>query len=205
MAKKSKSSNRWLQEHFSDHYVKLAKERGYRSRAVFKLLELQEKDGFIKPGMTVVDLGAAPGGWSEAALELVGPKGDVIALDSLEMEPIAGVHIIQGDFTKDEVYQQLLDHLQGKAVDVVLSDMAPNTTGLRAVDIPRAMHLAELALDFAKHTLKPKGAFVTKLFHGEGFEAYVKDVRQQFKQVKIRKPSASRARSHEVYLVGLGS
>jgi 23S rRNA (uridine2552-2'-O)-methyltransferase len=204
MSKRSKSSNRWLQEHFSDPFVKKAQEQGYRSRAVFKLLGIQEKDQIIKPGMTVVDLGAAPGGWSEVAVKMVGPKGRVVALDILPMDPIPGVHIIEGDFSEEQVYQGLLAYLEGDKVDVVLSDMAPNMSGMRSVDIPRAMYLAELALDFAQQVLKKRGTFVAKLFQGEGFDEYIKHARTLFTQVYTRKPEASRARSNELFLIGKG-
>lgn len=203
MSKRSKSSSRWLQEHFADHYVKLAQQKGYRSRAVFKLQEIQEKDHIIKPGMAVVDLGAAPGGWSEYAVQLVGSKGHVIALDILPMDPIPDVSFIEGDFTEDAVYQALVDHLQSKPVNVVMSDMAPNMSGVSDVDIPKAMYLAELALDFAVKSLTPGGTFVTKIFHGEGFEEYLKQTRQHFDKVIVRKPKASRPRSREVYLLGV--
>jgi len=204
MSKRSKSSHRWLQEHFSDPYVKKAQKEGYRSRAVFKLEALQEKDQFFRPGQWVLDLGAAPGGWSQKALEWVGPKGRVIALDLLPMEPLPGVEFIQGDFSEEAMEHTLLTYLEGQKLDVVLCDMAPNMTGLRSVDIPRAMYLSELALDFAARVLKPKGTFVAKLFQGEGFDAYMREARSLFDQVFIRKPEASRARSNEVYLVGKG-
>ncbi len=203
-SRRSKSSGRWLQEHFADPYVHKAQKLGYRARAAFKLLEIQEKDKIITPGMVVVDLGAAPGSWSQIAAKLVGDKGRVVALDILDIESLAGVEIIQGDFTTDEVYQQLLDTLAGQAVDVILSDMAPNMSGMNSVDQPRAMYLAELSLDFAKQTLKPGGTFLTKVFQGEGFDSYFKLMKSQFNNMYTRKPEASRSRSREVYLLGRG-
>lgn len=201
---RSKSSSRWLKEHFADPYVKKAQQEGYRSRAVYKLLEIQEKDKLFKPGMTVVDLGAAPGGWSQLASQLMGTKGKIIALDILPMDPLPGVDFIEGDFSDDTVLQQLLDRLQGLPIDLVISDIAPNLSGMAAIDNPRAMYLAELVLDFAKQVLKPGGTFLTKAFQGEGFEQYLKELRKNFKQVVIRKPKASRARSSEVYLLAKG-
>jgi 23S rRNA (uridine2552-2'-O)-methyltransferase len=201
---KSKSSNRWLEEHFNDHYVKQSQIDGYRSRASYKLLELNEKDKLIRPGMFVVDLGSAPGGWSQVAARLVGDKGRVLASDILSMDGIAGVDFIQGDFTEESVFNQLMESLGGAGADVVISDMAPNMSGMEAVDQPQAMYLVELALDMAQQVLKPKGAFVAKVFHGEGFDAFLKDVRNLFEKVVVRKPAASRARSREVYLVAKG-
>ncbi len=202
--KHSGSSSRWLQEHFSDHYVQKAQRIGLRSRAVCKIEEIQAKDKLIKKGMTVVDLGAAPGGWSQYVVDIVGDEGCVIASDILEMDPIAGVDILQGDFREESVLNALLDRIDGKNVDVVVSDMAPNMSGNDAVDQPCAMYLVELALDMCHQVLKPNGCFVVKVFQGEGFEAYLKDVRAAFKTVKTRKPDSSRARSREVYLVGTG-
>lgn len=201
---KSKSSNRWLEEHFNDHYVKQSQIDGYRSRASYKLLELNEKDKLIRPGMLVVDLGSAPGGWSQVAAQLVGDRGRVLASDILPMDGIAGVDFIQGDFTEESVFGQFMEHLNGAGADVVISDMAPNMSGMDAVDQPQAMYLVELALDMAQQVLKPKGAFVAKIFHGEGFDAFVRDVRNLFEKVVIRKPAASRPRSREVYLVAKG-
>lgn len=198
---RSSSSNRWLAEHFSDEYVKLAQERGYRSRAVFKLEEIQARDRILKPGITVVDLGAAPGGWSQYAAERVGKSGAIIALDLLPVEPLPGVTFIQGDFQEQSVLDELLAALSGRAVDVVLSDMAPNMSGTRAVDQPRAMYLAELALDTAAKILKPGGTFVVKLFMGAGFDDFQREARRHFAQLVTRKPKASRDRSREVYLV----
>jgi len=198
---RSKSSKRWLAEHFDDHYVKLAQQQGWRSRAAFKLLELHEKYQLIKPGMTVVDLGAAPGGWCQLAVSLVGPQGRVIGLDILPIEPLTGVHLIEGDFTEDEALRELEAALQGRTVDLVLSDMAPNMSGTTATDQARAMYLAELALDFAREHLQPGGNFVVKLFHGEGFDDFVREARAVFQTVQARKPKASRPRSREVYLL----
>ena len=201
---RSGSSQRWLSEHFSDEYVKLAQARGYRSRAVFKLEEIDSRDRLIRPGLSVVDLGAAPGGWSQYVAEKIGKHGKIIALDILPVEAIPGVEIIQGDFQGEQVFKQLLDALAGKPVDLVLSDMAPNMSGTREVDQPRAMYLAELALDMARQVLKPGGSLVVKLFMGTDFDAYQKAVRSCFSSVANRKPKASRDRSREVYLVGKG-
>lgn len=201
---RSRSSARWLQEHFDDAYVKKAQQDGYRSRASYKLLELQEKDRFIKPGMTVIDLGAAPGGWTQVAAQQVGSKGRVIASDILTMDPVAGVVFIEGDFTEQAIYDRILDALGADKADVVISDMAPNMSGMTAVDQPRAMELAELAVDLARSVLKPGGTFVSKLFQGEGFDALVAQLRKEYKTVRVRKPPASRARSREVYLVATG-
>jgi len=202
--KRSKSSQNWLKRHFDDPYVKEAQKAGYRSRAVFKLLELQERSRFLRPGQVVVDLGAAPGGWSQIAVPLVGRKGAVIALDILPMDQLEGVDFIQGDFTEAAVHDELLAHLEGRGVDLVMSDMAPNISGLKAVDQPRAMYLAELALDFALSVLKPGGAFLVKVFQGEGFDDYLRQVRATFDKVVIRKPKASRPKSREVYLLAQG-
>ena len=193
-----------MREHFDDHYVKLSQKLGYRSRASFKLLEVQEKDRLIRPGMTVIDLGAAPGGWTQVAVELVGDHGRVIASDILPMDPGAGVDFVQGDFTEEAVLNQILDLMGGAQADLVISDMAPNMSGMTDVDQPRAMYLVELALDLARETLKPGGAFVAKVFQGEGFEEYIKDMRSSFDRVVTRKPKASRPRSKEVYQVGTG-
>ncbi len=201
---RSGSSQRWLSEHFSDEYVKMAQKRGYRSRAVFKLEEIDTRDRLLKPGMSVVDLGAAPGGWSQFVAEKIGKRGKIIALDILPVEAIPGVEIIEGDFMDEQVLAQLLETLGGEPVDLVLSDMAPNMSGTRVVDQSRAMVLAELALDMARRVLAPGGAFVTKLFMGAGFDEYQKEVRQSFASVANRKPKASRDRSREVYLVGKG-
>lgn len=199
--KRSKSSRKWLDRHFNDTYVKQAQKAGYRSRAAFKLLEIQEKDRLIKPGMKVVDLGAAPGGWSQIARDLVGEKGQVFALDILSMDPIAGVEFIQGDFRETEPLESLRNLLDGAAIDLVISDMAPNVTGMASVDQPRSIYLCELVLDFARETLKPGGGFVVKVFQGEGFDDFLREVCSSFGRVVSRKPDSSRAKSREVYLV----
>lgn len=201
---RSKSSNRWLDEHFNDSYVKSSRADGYRSRASYKLLELNKKDHFLKPGFTVVDLGAAPGGWSQVAAECAGSEGCVVASDILPMDPIAGVEFVLGDFTEEPVFEALLATLAGRQADLVISDMAPNMSGIADIDQPQAMYLVELALDMARHILKPHAGFVAKVFHGEGFDAFLQDCRQSFEKVAIRKPDASRARSREVYIVALG-
>lgn len=204
MAKKKSSSKAWLKEHHDDLYVQQAKRDGYRSRACYKLLELQEKDHLIRPGMTVVDLGSAPGGWSQVAADLVGHKGRVVASDILHMDNLADVEFIQGDFTEDEVFERILQAIDGEPVDLVVSDMAPNMSGVAAVDQPGSMYLVELALDMARRVLAPGGAFVTKVFQGEGFDELFRDTRQSFDKVLTRKPKASRPRSREVYLVASG-
>ena len=201
---RSKSSQRWLQEHNSDHYVKRAQQDGYRSRASYKLLELHKKDRLFKPGMTVVDLGAAPGGWSQVAVALVGDKGRVVASDILPMDSIAGVDFVEGDFTEESVLDEILELLEGQQADLVISDMAPNMSGMKAVDQPKAMYLIELALELACQILKPEGVFVAKVFHGEGFDDFLRDTKRRFQQVVTRKPDASRSRSREVYLVARG-
>lgn len=198
---RSKSSKRWLGEHFDDEYVKRAQAEGYRSRAVYKLQEINDKDQLIRRGMTVVDLGAAPGGWSQVAANLVGDKGKVFALDILPMDPIPDVDIITGDFTEQSVYDELIGHLEGRSVDLVLSDMAPNISGMKSVDQPRAMYLVELALDLARQTLCEGGDLLVKVFQGEGFDSYLNEMKQSFGKVIIRKPKASRPRSREVYLL----
>ena len=202
--KRTPSSTRWLKEHFDDKYVQKAQKLGLRSRAVFKIDEIQLKDKLIKPGMTVVDLGAAPGGWSQFAVEQVGDKGRVIACDILPMDPIAGVDFLQGDFREEAVLAALLERVGDAKVDVVMSDMAPNMSGTLAVDQPRSMYLVELALDMCKEVLAPDGSFVVKVFQGVGSEEYLKSVRELFKVVKVRKPDSSRARSREVYIVATG-
>lgn len=196
---RSKSSTRWLREHFTDEYVRRAQAEGYRSRAVYKLLEIQEKDRLLRPGAIVVDLGAAPGGWSQLAARLVGPRGAVIALDVLPVEPLVGVEFIQGDFRETAVLEGLLNVLNGRPVDLVISDMAPNITGIKAVDQPRGMCLAELALDFARQCLRPGGDFLVKAFQGEGIDPFLGELRAAFAAVLPRKPKASRARSAERY------
>ena len=201
---RSKSSHRWLQEHFQDEYVKLAQAQGFRSRAVFKLKEIQEKDCIIKPGMNIVDLGAAPGGWSQYAQKLINNNGKIIALDILPMESISGVEFIQGDFRENEVLEKLFSVLQGTTVDVVLSDMAPNISGNKAIDQPHSIYLAELALDTVKSILVKGGSFLVKVFQGEGSEAFLRETRQSFDKVLIRKPKSSRPRSNEVYFLAKG-
>ena len=201
---RSKSSNDWMKEHFDDHYVKLAQKAGYRSRSTFKLEEIDKKDKLMRPGMTVVDLGSAPGGWSDYALRKVGDKGTVVALDILPMTPLTGVHFIEGDFREDSALDELNDVLNGQQIDLVLSDMAPNITGVSSIDQPSSMYLVELALDFALTNLSKQGSFVVKVFQGEGFEQYMKAMRDGFQKVVTRKPDASRPRSREVYLLGKG-
>ena len=206
---RSKSSKRWLKEHFDDEYVLRAQKDGYRSRAIYKLIEIQQKDKILKPGMTVIDLGAAPGGWSEYAVKKLGKDGRMIALDILPMDPIPGVEIIQGDFREDEVLEQLLAILnrgdgESAGADLVISDMAPNISGMEVVDIPRSYYLNELALDLARTVLKPGGGLLVKLFQGEGFDAYQKELKQSFSRVVMRKPKASRARSREIYALATG-
>lgn len=204
MATRSKSSHRWLQEHFADPFVKKAQAEGMRSRAAYKLEELVARDRLLKPGMTVVDLGAAPGGWSQWVRQALGASGRVVALDILDMPPLAGVEFLQGDFREDEVLARLESMLDGAPVDLVLSDMAPNKSGVNAVDQPRAMYLAELAMEFADRHLRPGGAFLIKLFHGAGFDDYVRELRRRYAKVAIRKPAASRQRSPEVYALAQG-
>lgn len=200
----SKSSKRWLQEHFSDPYVQKAQKEGYRSRAAYKLLEIQAKDPLILQGMVVIDLGAAPGSWSQLIARWVGHRGRVLALDILPMDPLPDVEFLQGDFQDEQVLLALLQKLGDAQVDWVVSDMAPNMSGMDAVDQPRSMYLAELALDFAQQVLKPEGAFLVKVFQGTDSENFIRNVRQHFKQVQIRKPKASRSRSREIYLVARG-
>src|SRR5690606_34427762 len=204
MATRSKSSQRWLKEHHSDPFVKKARAEGMRSRAVYKLEELVARDRLLKPGMVVVDLGAAPGGWSQWVRQELGDSGRVVALDILEMPPLAGVEFLHGDFREDAVLSRLEASLGGKPVDLVLSDMAPNKSGVDAVDMPRAMYLSELAMDFADRHLKVDGAFLIKLFQGVGFDEYVKELRRRYAKVSIRKPAASRKRSPEVYALAQG-
>ena len=200
MAKKG-SSRRWMHEHLSDEFVKKAQKEGYRSRAVYKLLEIIEKNKTIQNGDKVLDLGAAPGGWSQVAAKFVGNKGKVIASDILPIEEITGVTFLQGDFTQQSVYDDLLELTDGARVNVVLSDMAPNMSGQLSVDQPKSMHLADLAIDMAIKTLDTNGSFIVKVFQGEGFDAYVQNVRSSFKKVSVIKPKASRLRSKEVYLL----
>lgn len=198
--KRSKTSKQWMREHVNDPFVQRAQKEGYRSRAAYKLLEIDERDRLLKPGAVVVDLGATPGGWSQ----LAAAKGcKVIALDLLPLQPLPGVEFIQGDFREDEVVAQLERRLDGKQIDLVISDMAPNISGIGMSDQARAMHLAELALDFAAQRLKPGGAFLVKVFQGAGFEEYFRLMRSRFARVVTRKPKASRDRSSELYLLGL--
>ena len=201
---RSKSSKRWLQEHFDDIYVKKAHAEGYRSRAIFKLKEVDEREHLLKPGMTIVDLGAAPGGWTQYVSEKLAGHGTIVALDILPMDALPGVDFIQGDFREDDILQQLMNVIPIRAVDLLLSDMAPNMSGTSAVDIPRAMYLAELAFDFGEKMLKPGGTMFIKIFHGTGFDGLIKLARQKFEKVVIRKPSASRSRSRETYLLAKG-
>lgn len=204
MAKKKGSSKRWLKEHFDDSYVLRAKQEGYRSRACYKLMELDDKDQLLRPGMTVVDLGSAPGGWSQVAAERVGQRGRVVASDILPMDSLAGVDFVRGDFTEQQVFDSIMEIISGQPVDLVISDMAPNMSGVAAVDQPQSMYLVELALDMARQVLSPGGGFVAKVFQGEGFDQFLKDLRTSFSSVNTRKPAASRSRSREVYLVCKG-
>ncbi len=201
---RSKSSGRWLKEHFDDHYVKQSQKEGWRSRASYKLLEIQEKDHIFRPGSKVVDLGAAPGGWSQVAVQLVGEQGRVVASDILPMDAIAGVDFVQGDFTEETVLEQILATIGADQVDLVISDMAPNMSGALSVDQPNAMYLVELALDLSRQVLRRGGVFLTKVFQGEGFDEYLRDMKTSFDKVQTRKPQASRARSREVYLLASG-
>lgn len=202
MGKKSKSSGRWLAEHERDEYVRRASAEGWRSRAVFKLQEIDQKDRLLKPGMVVVDLGAAPGGWSQYAARKVGRRGRVVAMDLLDMPPLEDVIFVQGDFTESGALEKLNEVLDGQPVDLVISDMAPNISGIRAVDQPRSMYLAELALDFASQVLTADGSFLVKVFQGAGSEEFLRQIRAAFEQVRTRKPGASRSRSREVYVLG---
>lgn len=202
--KRTRTSKAWMMEHVNDAWVQRAKAEGYRSRAAYKLLEIDERDHLLKSGAVVVDLGAAPGSWSQAVAKRVGGKGRVLALDLLEMEPVAGVEFIQGDFLEDEVLAELERRLDGAVVDVVLSDMAPNMSGIELVDQARSIHLAELALDFCESHLKPGGAFLVKVFQGQGFMEFRQAAQARFKSLHSRKPKASRDRSPEVYLLGTG-
>ncbi len=204
MSKRSKSSANWLSEHHSDEYVARSKKEGYRSRAVYKLIELDEKDRLFKKGMKVVELGAAPGGWTQYVVERLGDKGKLIASDILVMDSFAYVEFVEGDFREQEVLDQILSHLGNAKADVLLSDMAPNFSGVKAVDLPAAMYLVELAVDMTSQVLKTNGTFVCKVFQGQGFDEVLKNLRNTFAKVKIRKPKASRPRSKEVYLVATG-
>lgn len=198
---RTKSSARWLQEHFADDYVRRAQQEGYRSRAVYKLQEIQTRDHLLRTGMTVLDLGAAPGGWSQYAAQAVGERGQVIALDLLPMDPLPGVTFLQGDFREQATLDQLLALLAGHRVHLVLSDMAPNTSGIRTVDQTRRLYLAELAVDLVRHCLEPGGALLLKVFQGAGFDTLRRDLRSGFATVATRKPKASRPRSPELYLL----
>ncbi|MBC9072175.1 23S rRNA (uridine(2552)-2'-O)-methyltransferase RlmE [Thauera sp. CAU 1555] len=202
--KRTKTSKAWMQEHVNDTFVQQAKARGYRSRAAFKLAEIDDRDRLLRPGAVVVDLGAAPGSWSQVAVQRIGAKGRVFALDLLPVEPIPGVEFLQGDFTDDAVAEQFEASLQGAAVDLVMSDMAPNMSGVPTVDQARSIHLCELALDFAARHLKPGGNIVVKVFQGEGFDELRRQMQEVFRSVQVRKPKASRDRSAEVYLLGTG-
>jgi len=201
---RSKSSKNWLKEHHDDAYVLQARKDGYRSRAVYKLIEIQQKDQILKPGQFVLDLGAAPGGWSEYVAQFAGSKGRLIAVDLLPIEAIAGVEFIQGDFTEAKILDQILDLVDKRSLDLVLSDMAPNISGIETVDQPKSIYLAELAFELARDCLNENGSFVVKLFQGEGFEEITSAFRLSFKSVKFRKPKASRARSREIYAVCRG-
>ena len=200
MAKKG-SSRRWMHEHLNDEYVKKAQKEGYRSRAVYKLIEIIEKSQIINKGDRILDLGAAPGGWSQVAAKIVGKSGQVIASDILSIEEISGVNFLQGDFTEQSVYDELITLTEGSSIDIVLSDMAPNMSGQLSVDQPKSIYLAELAIDLAVKTLSKNGYFIVKIFQGDGFDDYVKNARKVFKKVSIIKPKASRPRSKEVYLL----
>jgi 23S rRNA (uridine2552-2'-O)-methyltransferase len=201
---RSKSSHRWLQEHVNDPYVKQAQKDGYRSRSSYKLIELNDKDRLIRPGMLILDLGSAPGGWSQVAGKLVGEKGRVLATDILPMDPVKNVDFIQGDFTDEAVFNRILEALNGAKPDLIISDIAPNISGIDSADQGTSMYLVELALDMVRRVLKPKGNFVAKVFQGTGSDAYLKDVRTSFEKVTVRKPAASRPRSREVYIVARG-
>ncbi len=201
---RTKSSKRWLQEHFDDVYVKKAQAEGYRSRAIYKLKELDDKESLIRPGMTVVDLGAAPGGWTQYATGKLNGNGRIVALDILPMDALPDVTFIQGDFREDSVLEELTNLIPERGLDLLLSDMAPNMSGNTAIDIPRAMYLVELAFDFAEKMLKPGGSMLIKVFHGSGFDELVKQARASFERVVIRKPAASRSRSKETYLLAKG-
>ena len=198
---KTSSSVRWMNEHLKDEFVKKAQKEGYRSRAAYKLLEIIDKNQIIKTGFKVLDLGAAPGGWSQVAIKIVGKTGQVIATDILPVESIANVEFLQGDFTEEGIYKKLLNLTNKQKINVVLSDMAPNMSGQISIDQPKSMYLAELALDMATKVLSHNGHFVVKIFHGDGFDSFIQNSRKNFKKVIIRKPKASRPRSKEVYLI----
>jgi len=202
--KPTRTSKAWMLEHLNDPYVKLAQKDGYRARAAYKLMEIDDKDKLIKPGMTIVDLGSAPGSWSQVAVQRLKGHGKVIALDILDMQPIGGVAFIQGDFREESVLRLLEEALNNVQVDLVIADMAPNISGVKDVDQAGAAYLTELALDFSRTQLKPSGNFLVKVFVGAGFDEIIKNMRQMFDKVVTRKPKASRDRSSEVYLLGLG-
>jgi 23S rRNA (uridine2552-2'-O)-methyltransferase len=204
MGKKKSSSRAWLKEHHDDIFVQRAQKEGYRSRAVYKLMEINDKDQILRRGMSVLDLGSAPGGWSQVAAKLVGEAGSVVASDILSMDALPDVVFVQGDFTEQETYDRIVASLNDKPLDVVLSDMAPNMSGMPEVDQPRSMYLVELATELAERALAPGGAFITKVFQGEGFEPWFRQIRDRFDRVNTRKPSASRPRSREVYIVASG-
>ena len=204
MGKKKSSSRAWLKEHHDDIFVQRAQKEGYRSRAVYKLMEINDKDQILRRGMSVLDLGSAPGGWSQVAAKLVGEAGRVVASDILSMDALPDVVFVQGDFTEQETYDRIVASLNDKPLDVVLSDMAPNMSGMLEVDQPRSMYLVELATELAERALAPGGAFITKVFQGEGFEPWFRQIRDRFDRVTTRKPSASRPRSREVYIVASG-
>ena len=204
MSSRSKSSGRWLQEHFSDEFVKKSQQDGYRSRASYKLIEIDDKYRLLKPSNRVLDLGAAPGGWTQVAAQRVGSSGFMLATDILQMDTVAGSEFVQGDFSEDEIFEQLLAAIEDKQLDLVMSDMAPNLSGVKHIDQPRSMYLIELALDIATKTLRPGGSFLTKVFHGEGFDELFKETRTLFDKVTAVKPSASRSRSRETYLLARG-
>lgn len=202
--KRSRTSKAWMREHVTDLYVQMAQKDGYRSRAAYKLIEMDERDHLIKPGMIVVDLGAAPGGWTQVVAKKIGASGVLVAFDILPMDPVHGAVFIQGDFREDTALAMLDEAVAGRAVDLVISDIAPNISGIGTADQARSMHLAELALEFAAQHLKPAGSFLVKVFQGEGFDDFVQEMRRQFAQVMVRKPKASRNRSTEVYMLGKG-
>lgn len=201
---KSKSSSGWMQRHLTDQYVQQAQRDGYRSRASYKLLEIQARDRLIKPGMSVIDLGSAPGGWCQVIADIVGMKGRVVAVDLLQMDPVADVEFIQGDFTEDEILEQMLALFENSRVGLVVSDMAPNISGIKSSDTTKSIYLAELGLDLCQQLLEPGGAFLVKVFQGEGFDQFLKDMKVVFTKVATRKPKASRPKSREMYLLGTG-
>ncbi|MBV1914942.1 MAG: 23S rRNA (uridine(2552)-2'-O)-methyltransferase RlmE [Pseudomonadales bacterium] len=201
---KSKSSSGWMQRHLTDHYVQQAQRDGYRSRASYKLLEIQARDKLIKPGMSVIDLGSAPGSWCQVLADTVGMKGRIVAVDILPMDPVAGVEFIQGDFTEDDVLDAILALFENSRADLVVSDIAPNISGIKSADTARSIYLAELGLDLCDRLLAPGGAFLVKVFQGEGFDQFLRDMRVVFSKVSTRKPKASRPKSREMYLLGTG-